>query len=154
MSYYKVVWNVAYDAFHFPDLILYHTILTLNDPKEEKEKMLVSSIFSFFSPLCFLLFQRKIVIVTTFYLLSANAFNLVMPKMFPFGQQLMVVEKENCSGFFSKRQSCIIPTTQCQFLTTLKEKAFENIVGNGGNVSNNHLLLSLNIFHLIKGKAV
>ena len=41
-------------------------ILNFNNPKEEgfekhweKEKMLVTSIFFFFSPLCFLLYQRE-----------------------------------------------------------------------------------------------
>ena len=37
--------------------------------------------------------------------------------------------------------SPITITIQCQFLTMLKKKAFENIVGKGENAGNQHFLL-------------
>ena len=38
---------------------------------------------------CFLLHQREIVILGTFYLSSANAINLVMSKILLFGKELI-----------------------------------------------------------------
>ena len=52
----------------------------------EKEKMLVTSIFSF--PLSVFYSNREIVILSMFHLSSANAYNLVMPKILSFGKGL------------------------------------------------------------------
>ena len=69
------------------ELTLYHTIPSFNNPgrdaRLDKEKMLVTSIFSL-SQNVFYLHKDK----TTFNLLSANTFNLVQSKVFLFGKGL------------------------------------------------------------------
>ena len=77
-------------------LTLCHTVPTFKDPetedfwkgeKEKKEKMLVTSIFSFshnvFDPS-----QTKLIFSFTFILLSANASNLDQSKILSFGEKL------------------------------------------------------------------
>ena len=54
----------------------------------EKEKMLVTSIFSFSHDVFYSIKKRKIVILATFYLASANAFNLDTSKILSFGKEL------------------------------------------------------------------
>ena len=51
----------------------------------EKEKMLVTGIFPFPTVFSSTLSQREIIILAMFNLLSANAFNLVVPKILSFG---------------------------------------------------------------------
>ena len=76
------------------ELTLLHTIPTFNDPKEEGLDNIVGKrenadnhhfvLFLVFSTQL----KRKIVIVSTLNLSSANAFSLVTSKMLPFGRAL------------------------------------------------------------------
>ena len=75
---------------------LYHTIPTFNDTEEEgfgkhwgeKEKMLVTSIFSFSRSVFSTLSKRENIILATFNLSSTNAFNFVTSKILSFGKEL------------------------------------------------------------------
>ena len=85
------------------------TILTFNDPQErrllktlwDKEKMLVTSIFSF-SHNIFYISKTEIIILATFILLSANAFNLVTSKILSFGRvNKHILFTKLCSSIYS-----------------------------------------------------
>ena len=62
--------------------------------------------------------------LTVFILSSANAFNLDQPEILSFGKEL----------------------TRSRHITTLKKEAFENIVGKGEIVGNQHFLLFPKMF--------
>ena len=86
---------------------LYHTIPTFNEPKNEafwkhcrkKEKMLVTSIFSF-STMFSTLSKTEIIIWATFILSSANAFNLVTSRILSFGKELKNFADENLKATY------------------------------------------------------
>ena len=71
-------------------LTLCHTIPTFNDPKGEDfgKHCGKTSIFSFPTEVS-TLSKREIVILATFILLSANAFNLITSKILSFGKGLI-----------------------------------------------------------------
>ena len=79
-----------------PAILSNHIIPTFNDPKEEgfrklrgKRRNAGNQIFFLF-PQCFLLYQKKnLSFLATFYLSSANSFNLVMSKSLSFGKGLI-----------------------------------------------------------------
>ena len=82
--------------FNFKSLSLYYRIPTYNDIEKksllktlwEKEKMLVSSIFSF-SHNVFLAVQKEFLFLSYIYILSsANLFNLDKSKILSFGEDL------------------------------------------------------------------
>ena len=75
----------------------------------EKEKMLVTSIFSFSHSVSYS--KRYIIILETFNLSSANAFNLVMSKILSFGKGL------NNASF---SQGLPYPLSDNKFLALLK----------------------------------
>ena len=96
-------------------LILYHTVLTFNNPKEEgfgkncrKRRKCWSPAFSPFPTVFSILPQRKIIILAMFNLLSTNLLNLVISKILSFGKGLSRMD---------------LPMTNKQ--------AFENIVRKG-----------------------
>ena len=79
-----------------PSLTLYHTIPTFNDHKEEgfgkhceKRRKCWKLAFSPFPTVFSALSKRKIIILATFNLSPANAFNLVMSKNLWFGKELI-----------------------------------------------------------------
>ena len=64
------------------------------------------------------------------------------------------IEMENCSNRKHLQMNLYIHviqlfTTQSRLLTTLKRKAYENIVGKGENAGNQHFLLFPQCFLLI-----
>ena len=87
------------------DLTLYHTIPTFNDPKKdsfgkhwEKEKMLVTNIFSFSRSLFYSIKERNHLILIIFSLSSAKAFNLNKSNLLTFGKELTL--SQTIPGFY------------------------------------------------------
>ena len=121
----------------------------------EKEKMLVTSIFSF-SHNVFLLFPTQSsflysLLLThhfTFILSSASAFNLEQFKSFntlrkrpSFPIMFFTLPKQfsNFHSFFFLQVLSIWQSLK--LLTTLTNRPFENIMGKGENCGNQHFLL-------------
>ena len=76
-------------------LTLYHTISTFNNPKEKhfgkycgKRRKCLLPAFSPFPTMFSTLSKTEIIILATFNLLSANAFNLDHFRIFSFGKEL------------------------------------------------------------------
>ena len=138
--------------------MLYHSILTFKDPwKEvflktlwEKEKMLVTSIFSF-SHNVFYPSKTNFNFSATFNLSSANAFNLDQSKNLSFGKELTL--SQTSPGFYvsavqvlwkhcGKRRSCSLWAI-CPFPTVLSTR-LDNFLP----LSSNLELSSANCFSL------
>ena len=109
----------------------------------EKETSLVTNSVYFF-PQCFLSFGDFLLFSSNSKLLSANSFSLEESRMFSTlsKTEMIILATFNLSSAnaFNLDRSRMLLFGQ-ELTTTLKKKAFENIVGKGENAGNQHFPL-------------
>ena len=101
----------------------YHTILTFNHPKEEgfgtrckKRRQCLKPAFSSFTIVFSTLSGREIIILATFNLSSANAFNLVTSEILSIDKEVThyhtlphfdALKIYSCGKHWEKRRNCL-----------------------------------------------